>query len=65
LALKEASALLSAAVRGRTWMLRNSWLAESKTTLGRYLSQRQDRLTEAHRQLVWALLASAEFRFNY
>jgi hypothetical protein len=33
--------------------------------LGRYLRQRQDRPVEACRQMLWALLASAEFRFNY
>jgi hypothetical protein len=33
--------------------------------LGRYLRQRQDRPVEACRQIVWALLASTEFRFNY
>jgi hypothetical protein len=33
--------------------------------LVRYLQQRQDRPVEACRQMVWALLASSEFRFNY
>ncbi len=33
--------------------------------LGNFLRQRQDRPAEACRQLVWALLASSEFRFNY
>ena len=30
-----------------------------------YLAQRDDRPIEAYRQLLWALLSSAEFRFNY
>jgi hypothetical protein len=38
---------------------------EEKRTLTTYLEQRRDRLPEAYRQMVWALLAGAEFRFNY
>jgi hypothetical protein len=30
-----------------------------------YLAKRRDRQFEACRQLVWALVSSAEFRFNY
>jgi hypothetical protein len=30
-----------------------------------YLAKREDRLPEARRQLVWALLTSSECRFNY
>jgi hypothetical protein len=33
--------------------------------LADYLARREDRPLEACRQLVWALLASSEFRFNY
>ena len=33
--------------------------------LGDYLDRRKDRPVEGYRQLVWALLTSAEFRFNY
>lgn len=33
--------------------------------LGDYLRQRQDRLEAASQQMIWALLASAEFRFNH
>ena len=40
-------------------------LAEESKVLEQYLQQRQDRPVEACRQLVWALLASAEFRFNH
>jgi hypothetical protein len=30
-----------------------------------YLQRRQDRSAEACQQVVWALLTSAEFRFNH
>src|SRR5262249_40943931 len=33
--------------------------------LADYLERRGDRPAEANRQLVWTLLTSAEFRFNY
>lgn len=39
--------------------------AEERKLLGDYLKQRADRPAEARRQMVWALLTSAEFRFNY
>lgn len=39
--------------------------AEEVELLGRFLRQRQDRPVDACRQLVWALLASSEFRFNH
>jgi len=38
---------------------------EERKLLGDYLKQRADRAAEAQRQLVWALLTSTEFRFNY
>ncbi len=38
---------------------------EEIPVLVEYLSKRADRPTEAQRQLIWALLTSAEFRFNY
>jgi Protein of unknown function (DUF1549)/Protein of unknown function (DUF1553) len=38
---------------------------EEAKAMEQYLQQRQDRTVEAYRQLVWALLASAEFRFNH
>jgi hypothetical protein len=38
---------------------------EELTALADYLAQREDRLPEARRQLVWALLTSSECRFNY
>lgn len=39
--------------------------AEELGLLADYLARRQDRPLEACRQLVWALVTSAEFRFNY
>ena len=30
-----------------------------------YINRRGDRPTEAYRQVIWALLSGAEFRFNY
>ena len=37
---------------------------EQKALVG-YVSRRTDRLTEAYRQVIWALVSGAEFRFNY
>ena len=39
--------------------------AEEVAAVSAYLDARQDRPVEATQQVVWALLASAEFRFNY
>lgn len=39
--------------------------ADERALLGAYLDERTDRPVEACRQLVWALLNSAEFRFNH
>ena len=33
--------------------------------LSKYLGKREDRQEKACQQLVWALMASTEFRFNY
>ena len=38
---------------------------EEKRIFSDYLARRRDRLPDAYRQMVWALLTSAEFRFNY
>jgi hypothetical protein len=38
---------------------------EERKLLADYLKQRADRPAEAQRQMIWALLTSAEFRFNY
>ncbi|MEK6233157.1 MAG: DUF1549 and DUF1553 domain-containing protein, partial [Planctomycetales bacterium] len=39
--------------------------AEEMKLLSAYLEKRGDRKTEACRQIVWALMTSAEFRFNH
>lgn len=39
--------------------------AEEKQAIVAYVNARKDRLAEAYRQVVWALICSAEFRFNY
>lgn len=39
--------------------------AEEKKALVAYVNKRQGRLGEAYRQVIWALLGGAEFRFNY
>jgi hypothetical protein len=38
---------------------------EEVKALSDYLEKRTDRLPEAYRQILWALITSAEFRFNY
>lgn len=38
---------------------------EERQLLADYLKQRSDRPAEARRQMLWALLTGAEFRFNY
>jgi hypothetical protein len=60
--LKDAEAAIDLAVR--TILCRTPRDDERKL-LGNYLTQRADRPAEARRQMVWALLTSAEFRFNY
>jgi hypothetical protein len=39
--------------------------ADEVKLLSEYVERRADRRVEACRQVVWALLTSAEFRFNY
>ena len=39
--------------------------ADEARALEEYLAKRPDRAAEAARQIVWALLSSSEFRFNY
>lgn len=39
--------------------------AEEQKVLGEFLKQREDRLRDACRQLVWAMLTSSESRFNH
>ncbi len=38
---------------------------EEKKVLSAFLAERTDRPEEAYRQLIWALLAGSEFRFNH
>jgi hypothetical protein len=39
--------------------------ADEQKVLQEYLSRRGDRKPEAFRQVIWALISGAEFRFNY
>jgi hypothetical protein len=39
--------------------------AEEQQALGEYISRRADRPDEAYKQVIWALVSGAEFRFNY
>ena len=39
--------------------------ADELTEINSYLNQRQDDLTAALHQVVWAVVTSAEFRFNH
>jgi hypothetical protein len=39
--------------------------ADEQRTLQEYLARRSDRSAEAYRQVIWALISGAEFRFNY
>jgi hypothetical protein len=39
--------------------------ADEQKALQEYLAHRSDRPTEAYRQVMWALISGAEFRFNY
>lgn len=39
--------------------------AEEQKTMAEYLSRRSDRPLDAYRQVIWALVSGAEFRFNY
>ncbi|MFO0879818.1 MAG: DUF1549 domain-containing protein [Gemmataceae bacterium] len=48
----------------RTVLSRGITAGEKKAML-EYVGERSDRKVEAYRQLVWALLTSSEFRFNY
>jgi Protein of unknown function (DUF1549)/Protein of unknown function (DUF1553) len=39
--------------------------AEEQRALREYIGRRSDRLSEAYRQVIWALISGSEFRFNY
>jgi hypothetical protein len=60
--LKDRNELIDTAVRS---VLARPASDDERKLLGEYLSRREDRPVEACRQLVWALLTSAEFRFNH
>jgi hypothetical protein len=57
---------LSSAAELAAWNVFNRPLADSeRQLLVEYLEQRKDRLPEGYRQMVWAMMTSAECRFNY
>lgn len=60
--VKETQALVDLAVR--TVLCRPPSNTES-AALAAFLAKRADRPAEAQKQLVWALLTTTEFRFNY
>jgi hypothetical protein len=60
--IKDRKELIDLAVRS---VLVRPPSAEELKLFETYLAQREDRGVEACRQLVWALLTSSEFRFNY
>jgi hypothetical protein len=60
--IRDTDLLVDTAVRN---VLSRPATAEEKKLLGDYVRARADRPAEAARQLVWALLSSSEFRFNY
>ncbi|MGC3971170.1 MAG: hypothetical protein QM775_28680 [Pirellulales bacterium] len=48
-----------------TTVLGRSADADEAKLLADYITARKDRSLEAARQVVWSLLTSSEFRFNY
>jgi len=57
---------IASAVDLAGWNVLNRPLADAeRRILTEYLQQRQDRLAEGYRQMVWAMMTSAECRFNY
>jgi hypothetical protein len=60
--IKDRKDLIDLAVRNA---LSRPATEEEVKLLADYLDRRKDRPVEACRQLVWALLTSSEFRFNY
>jgi hypothetical protein len=60
--IKDAKELAATAVQA---VLSRPAGAEEVKLLAEYVERRADRRGEACRQVVWALLTSAEFRFNY
>jgi hypothetical protein len=60
--IKDSNEAIDLAVR--TVLSRPPTDAE-RAAFSQYLTDRKDRPVDAYRQLVWAMLTSAEFRFNY
>jgi hypothetical protein len=60
--IKDAKELAATAVQA---VLSRPASAEEVKVLAEYVERRADRRVAACRQVVWALLTSAEFRFNY
>ncbi|CEF49283.1 unnamed protein product [uncultured bacterium] len=60
--LKDRKEIIDTAVRT---VLSRVPLPDEVSLMDSYLKQREDRPVEACRQLVWALLTCAEFRFNH
>jgi hypothetical protein len=60
--LKDSAEVVDTAVRA---VLSRPPTPDERRLFSEYLTQRADRPVEAYRQLVWALLTSSEFRFNY
>jgi hypothetical protein len=63
--LKQVSDLEKRAELAVRTVLSRPAQAEEIRTLAEYLRRRDDRPVEACQQVVWALLTSAEFRFNH
>jgi hypothetical protein len=59
---KDANEAIDLAVRV---VLSRTPTAEENKLFAEYVRQRADRPVEAYRQVIWALLTGAEFRFNY
>ena len=54
------------AIEMATWsILSRAPTEEEFQLLETYLSERKDRPQQAYQQLVWSLICSSEFRFNY
>ncbi len=60
--INDPKELVDTAVRA---VLSRAPTADEVKVMTEYLNKRQDRRVEACRQLVWAMLGSSEFRFNY
>jgi Protein of unknown function (DUF1549)/Protein of unknown function (DUF1553) len=61
---KEPTSAKRAELAVRTVLARPA-TSEEIEAIGSYLDRRTDRSADAYRQVVWALLATSEFRFNH